>query len=151
MQILIAQNEPELGENPLDELSRLTASDWLIAGAVVIGAVLVAVALRSLVVRMIKPRSGQLVAKLLGRVAFSLVFAVGFVYALGQIGVSLGPVLGVLGLFGLALALALQEVMQNFIAGVMLSLQRPFRVGDEIRTAGHEGVVEDVSLRSLTL
>lgn len=138
-------------EDTLEELARLTATDWLVAASIIVGAAIVGVLLRSLTIRVLRPRSGPLVAKLLGRLGLALIVAVGVVYALNQVGVSIGPVLGLLGLLGLALALALQEVLQNFIAGVMLSLQRPFRVGDQIRTGGYEGVVEDVTLRSVTL
>jgi small-conductance mechanosensitive channel len=68
-----------------------------------------------------------------------------------QVGVSLGPLLGMLGLFGLAFALAFQEVLENFIAGFFLSARRPFALGDEITTSEFEGRVEDISLRELTL
>ncbi len=134
----------------MNELSLLTAADWLIAGAIVVGAVVIGLALRAVTSKVLAGK-GPLLSRLVGRIVFGLVLAFGLVYALNQVGVSIGPLLGLLGLFGLALALAFQEVLGNFIAGIMLSAQRPFRVGDEIRSSGYEGVVEDVSLRTTTL
>ncbi|NND01909.1 MAG: mechanosensitive ion channel family protein [Acidimicrobiia bacterium] len=90
-------------------------------------------------------------SKLLARIAAALVFVFGFLYAIQQVGVSLGPLLGLLGLFGLAFAFAFQEVLENFIAGFFLSARRPFAQGDEITTSDYEGKVEDISLRELTL
>ena len=146
----IAQSESPDVEETLSELSALTAADWLIAGSIVVGAFLIGWILRRLTSRALAGQ-GPLISRLVGRLVFGLVLAFGFVYALNQVGVSIGPLLGLLGLLGLALALAFQEVLANFIAGIMLSVQRPFRVGDEIRTSGYEGVVEDVSLRTTTL
>ena len=147
---LVAQGETPDVEETLNELSQLTATDWVIAGGIVLGAVVIGFVVRLAISRALSSR-GQLVSRLGGRLAFGLVVAMGLVYALNQVGVSIGPVLGLLGLFGLALALAFQEVLGNFIAGIMLSLQRPFRVGDEIRTTDYEGTVKDVSLRTTTV
>lgn len=138
-------------EDALEELASLTLQDWLWAGGIVVVGGLIAWLARTLFVRLLKDRAGTLVAKLIGRVAAFVLLALALVYALNQVGVSIGPLLGLLGLAGLALALALQDVLANFIAGVMISLKRPFRVGDEIGTADHEGIVEDVSLRVVTL
>ena len=147
---LLAQTDSGT-EDALEELAALTLQDWLWAGGIVLVGGLVAWAGRNLIVRVLKDRAGTLVAKLIARVVAFVVLALALVYALNQVGVSIGPLLGLLGLAGLALALALQDVLANFIAGVMISLKRPFRVGDEIGTSDHEGRVEDVSLRVVTL
>ncbi|MFC7045223.1 mechanosensitive ion channel family protein [Halobacteriaceae archaeon GCM10025711] len=47
----------------------------------------------------------------------------------------------------LAIGLALQDVLKNFVAGVFIYTDRPFRIGDWIEWDGNEGVVEDISLR----
>lgn len=151
LQVLLAQTDTEPVEDTFEELSRLTPSDWLVAGSLVVASIVIGLIVRALVVRAIRGRAGHLISALIGRLIVAGFVAVGLVYALNQIGVSIGPLLGLLGLFGFAMALAFQDILANFIAGVMISVQRPFRVGDEVSTAGFEGVVEDVSLRSVTL
>jgi small conductance mechanosensitive channel len=47
----------------------------------------------------------------------------------------------------LAIGFALQDVIANFVAGVFIFTDRPFRIGDWIEWDGHSGVVEDISLR----
>lgn len=135
----------------LEEIGRLTLSDWLWAAGLVSGAILLAWIAYRVVHRVVAVPAAPLVARLVARFAAAVVFAVGFVYAMQQVGVSIAPLLGLIGLFGLALAFAFQDVLENFIAGVFLSIRRPFSEGDEIATDEHVGVVEDVQLRALTL
>lgn len=52
---------------------------------------------------------------------------------------------------GIAIAFAAQDILQNFIAGVLLQVRHPFRLGDQIGSGDHEGVVEDVNLRTTVL
>ena len=47
----------------------------------------------------------------------------------------------------LAIGFALQDVLQNFVAGVFIFAEQPFRIGDWIEWDGEAGVVEDISLR----
>jgi small-conductance mechanosensitive channel len=47
----------------------------------------------------------------------------------------------------LAIGFAMQEVIKNFVAGVFIYTDRPFRIGDWIEWNGYDGVVEDISLR----
>ena len=62
-------------------------------------------------------------------------------------GIEVGPALAGLGLAGLAVAFAVQAILENFIAGVILLIRRPFRAGDQIRTGEFEGTVQDIDLR----
>lgn len=68
------------------------------------------------------------------------------VAALDQLGVNTTSMIAVLGAAGLAVALALKDSLQNFAAGVLLIVFRPFHSGDQIEAAGVTGVVEDISL-----
>jgi small-conductance mechanosensitive channel len=87
----------------------------------------------------------------MGRVFASLVVAVGFVYSLQVLGVRLAPLLGALGIGGLALAFAAQSILENVFASVLLQSRRPFRLGDQIETNDFEGTVEDVNFRTVVL
>ncbi|SDN23062.1 mechanosensitive ion channel family protein [Alkalicoccus daliensis] len=53
-----------------------------------------------------------------------------------------------LGLGGLAFALAAQESLSNFFGGVVIITEKPFKLGDWIKTPSVEGFVEDISFRS---
>ncbi|PWH13453.1 MAG: hypothetical protein DDG60_10265 [Anaerolineae bacterium] len=53
-----------------------------------------------------------------------------------------------LGILGFTVGFALQDVMKNFAAGVLLLLQKPFRVGDSISVANFDGTVTAIDLRS---
>jgi small-conductance mechanosensitive channel len=64
--------------------------------------------------------------------------------ALFTLGVSPASVLAVLGAAGLAIGLALKDSLSNIASGVMLIMQRPFRVGDYVQAAGIEGTVDQI-------
>ena len=53
-----------------------------------------------------------------------------------------------LGISSVAIGFALKDILQNFVAGVLLLWRRPFRIGDQIRTGEYEGTVEDIDVRS---
>lgn len=67
--------------------------------------------------------------------------------ALSVAGVDVGAALATLGIVGLALAFALQNILENFVSGILLLVRKPFRVGDQIRTGDFEGTVDDIDLR----
>jgi small-conductance mechanosensitive channel len=53
-----------------------------------------------------------------------------------------------LGISSVAIGFALKDILQNFVAGVLLLWRRPFRIGDQIRTGDYEGTVEDIDVRA---
>ncbi len=71
--------------------------------------------------------------------------------AVDQLGVNTTSLVALLGAAGLAVGLALQGSLQNFAAGVMLIIFRPFKAGDFIEAAGISGSVEMISIFSSTL
>jgi small conductance mechanosensitive channel len=76
----------------------------------------------------------------------SLIVAVALL-SLSMMGVPVSAALASLGLAGLAVAFALQNILENFVSGVLLLARKPFRVGEQIRTGEHEGTVSDIDLR----
>ena len=71
--------------------------------------------------------------------------------ALNRLGVPTTSFIAVLGAAGLAIGLALKDSLQNFAAGFMLIIFRPFKTGDFIQAGGAEGVVENVHIFSTTM
>lgn len=65
---------------------------------------------------------------------------------LGQLGVETASFIAVLGAAGLAIGLALQGSLQNFAAGVLMVIFKPFKVGDYIEAAGTAGEVEEIGI-----
>lgn len=67
---------------------------------------------------------------------------------LDNIGFDVSTLLAGLGVGGLAVALAAQDTLKNFIASLMILLDKPYQVGQRIVVKGHDGVVEEIGLRS---
>lgn len=81
--------------------------------------------------------------------AVLLLFVV--VAALDQLGVNTTSLIALMGAAGLAVGLALQNSLQNFAAGVMLIVFRPFKAGDFVEAGGTTGIVENISIFSTML
>jgi len=88
---------------------------------------------------------------LVGKIAYFGTLLLGVVVALSIGGVNLGWVVGSLGLVTVALGLALQDILGNFVAGIVLLLEHPFTRGDEIAMGEVEGTVEDIRVRATQL
>lgn len=72
----------------------------------------------------------------------------GAVFLIARLGGDVTALLAGLGLSGLAVALAAQDLLKNLFGSITVLLDRPFRVGDWIKIGDVEGVVEDVGFRS---
>ena len=75
-----------------------------------------------------------------------LVIAIGLIVVLQQVGVQATSVIAVLGAASLAVGLALQGTLSNVAAGVMLLLQRPYKIGDKVELNGRQGMVTSMDL-----
>jgi small conductance mechanosensitive channel len=76
------------------------------------------------------------------------ILGVGLIVALDQMGIAVTGLLAGLGVIGLALGFAAKDTLANFIAGVTILWDRPFRVGDRVEIDGEFGQVKRVTLRS---
>jgi small conductance mechanosensitive channel len=79
------------------------------------------------------------------------VLALFAIMALQNLGIELLPLIAGLGLAGAGVALAMQGVLRNVVAGLTIIFTRPFRVGDYVSIAKEEGEVLDIRLFSTTL
>jgi small conductance mechanosensitive channel len=88
---------------------------------------------------------------LVAKLGFFGVAVIGAVVALSVAGVNLGVLVGSLGLVTVALGFALQDILSNFVAGILLLLEHPFTKGDLIVTPETSGTVEDIRVRATRL
>ncbi|MEM7339415.1 MAG: mechanosensitive ion channel family protein [Actinomycetota bacterium] len=132
--------------------SGITPWDYLTAVIVLFSAVVLGQIGRALSRRIVdRSRADNLIGDLIGRLLNYLVLTFGLIYALDILGIAIGPILGALGIAGIAVAFAFQDILENFVAGIILQIQRPFNSGDEIVTADHEGTVTAIDTRTITM
>jgi small-conductance mechanosensitive channel len=86
-----------------------------------------------------------------GRLLAVLVLVLGVLTSLDAIGIPLSTVVTFVGVVGLAISLALQDILKNFFAGLYLVFERPFRLGDTIAVKDQRGVVETIGIRTTIL
>lgn len=78
-----------------------------------------------------------------------IILIVGILIILDIIGLSITPILTALGVGGLAVALALQDTLANFFAGLYITIEKTIRIGDIVNIGGdQEGFVEDINWRT---
>ncbi|WP_018954347.1 mechanosensitive ion channel family protein [Thioalkalivibrio sulfidiphilus] len=91
------------------------------------------------------------IEQLLRNVVSVLIVAFGIVTVLAQFGFDILSVVAGLGIVGLAVGFAAQSTLSNFIAGITILIERPFRIGDWVRIHDQEGKVMKIALRTTWL
>lgn len=95
-----------------------------------------------------KSKMDEILVAFLSSILGALLTLVVVIVALNQLGVDTTSFIALIGAAGLAIGLSLQGSLQNFAAGVMLILFKPFKIGDFVEAAGTSGVVENISIFS---
>jgi small-conductance mechanosensitive channel len=136
-----------LGEQTITILTLAKIAFWIIA-VLVLNIVLQRMVLR----RVLKHTRLSLglqfaIAKMLGY----LVVLLGFYAALVVNGVNLSSLAVVAGAMGLGIGFGLQNVVANFVSGIVLLAERPIAVGDRVEVEGVAGRVTRISLRATTI
>jgi len=94
-------------------------------------------------------------AETLGRVFRYLVAVVVALIAgmlvLGELGISVAPILGAAGVVGLAVGFGAQSLVKDYFTGFFLLLENQIRQGDVVKVADHAGLVEEITLRYIRL
>jgi small conductance mechanosensitive channel len=98
-----------------------------------------------------RPHIDPQVALLISRIAYLAVVLLGVIAFFTRWFGSPALVFGGFGFLALAVSLAFQDILKNFIAGLFMLLERPFRLGDEITVDNHTGIVENIEMRATTL
>jgi len=80
-----------------------------------------------------------------------LVWVVAFLMLLTNLGIKIGPLVAGLGIGGIAIALAVQNVLGDLFASLSIALDKPFRVGDALTVGDEKGTVEFIGIKSTRL
>jgi small-conductance mechanosensitive channel len=83
--------------------------------------------------------------------SYYMILVLGLLAALAAAGFKLGELALVFGALGLGIGLGLQDVVKNFVAGLILMFERPIQPGDVVEVAGLLATVRDIGLRATTL
>jgi small conductance mechanosensitive channel len=85
-------------------------------------------------------------SRFVGNSAHLVVLGMVIIMVLGRLGISITPLIAVIGALSLGAGLALQGMLANYAAGFTIIITRPFVVGDTLSVQGQTGVVESVHL-----
>lgn len=87
---------------------------------------------------------------LLGQLAQLTVVTIGMLTAISAVAPSFqaSDLIKMLGIGSVAIGFAFQNILQNFLAGILILMQEPFQIGDWINVTGLEGRVEDIQARA---
>ena len=89
----------------------------------------------------------------LGRLAQGIIVLVGLFVALSIVipTFKAGDLVQLLGISGVAIGFAFRDILQNFLAGILILLTEPFRIDDQIVFKNFEGTVENIETRATTI
>jgi small-conductance mechanosensitive channel len=91
------------------------------------------------------------VAKLVVRVVGAVITIIAILMVLDLFQIEIGPAIAGLGVVGIAVGLGAQTLVRDWLSGIFIVLENQYNLGDVVRIAGVDGLVEDFSLRRTTL
>jgi small-conductance mechanosensitive channel len=94
---------------------------------------------------------GEASLNILRFVAMLLVWTVAALMLLANLGVKIMPLIAGLGVGGIAIALAVQNVLGDLFASLSIALDKPFKVGDALKVGDESGTVEYIGIKSTRL
>lgn len=150
---LIAGVYVALAQLPI-ELAVLVSLRRLLLVIIILSATVVAARIAADLVGVYAAQSEGLIpsTSIFRNITAVVVVALGILVTLQTLGISITPILGALGVGGLAVALALQDTLSNLFAGLHIIASRQVRVGDFIKLeTGEEGYVTDIRWRNTTI
>jgi small conductance mechanosensitive channel len=106
---------------------------------------------RTLFILFNKVTLDKTIQNLINNLTKSVIFIIGLITALSQIGVNINAILASLGVAGLTLGFAAQDALSNIISGIFIFWDKPFVIGDLIEVNGHYGRVDEITMRSTRL
>lgn len=98
-----------------------------------------------------KAKIDSSVAFVLSRFTRWAIFVVGILLALAQVNFDVMTLAAGIGGLSVAFGLAMQNISQNFVSGIMLLIQQPFKVGDVVKVDDEIGIITDIQIQATTI
>jgi len=114
----------------------------------VLASLAIAIVLRRRIFDFMSKRVSRDIASMASKAAAYSVFLMGVLAGLAELGVDISVFLLAGGIAGIILGIASQTVASNFLAGLFLYLERPFKEGDPVSIDGVGGIIYDISIMS---
>jgi len=95
-----------------------------------------------------RTRAARGVPEMVSTVVYYTLLLFGFFIALGMAGVDINRFTLLAGAFGVGVGFGMQNIVNNFISGLILLFERPIHLGDTVEVAGVQGVVKHIGIRS---
>ena len=101
----------------------------------------------------LRTRRHRSVGIVLGRLGQGILVLLGLLIGLviAVPGFTPGQLVSVLGLSSVAIGFAFRDILQNFLAGILLLWSEPFRIGDQIKSGDFEGTVDNIETRATSI
>lgn len=93
----------------------------------------------------------KIVILTLSNMAFYIIILIGLLIALLNLGFQIGSIIVFLSSLGIAIALGVQNILKQFVSGLLITFNNMYNVKDHIITNGTEGIVTDFTLLTTTL
>ena len=136
----------DLAARAADFLPNLLVALLILAGSIYISGLVS----RLLCKALNKKGADQEISRLICQVTRWVILVAGIISALQRF-FDVTAFLAGLGILGFTIGFAMQNIMQNFVAGVILLIQQPFKIGDIIKVDVYDGTVQAINLRATEL
>jgi small-conductance mechanosensitive channel len=138
----------------LSELARMLLDTVLIVLATYQVVVMLRVVVDFIVERSLRLKSDthtRVAVQLLGSIAKGVVWVFGILVVLSNLGVNVTSLLAGVGIGGIAVAFALQNILKDLFSSFSLYFEKPFSVGDFIVVGKHSGTVKEIGIKTTRL
>ena len=108
--------------------------------------------LKSMILKILQKKTSHTnILNVIGSIVKNIMLIIGIITSLGTLGVNVSGIVAGLGITGVALSLALKDILSNFISGILILMHEPFKLGDFVEIEGKSGKVIGINLRYVTI
>ena len=125
--------------------------DILVALVVIIIFWVIAKLFNTAILKVLSKHTNSNIPNIIASIVKKIIIIIGFITSLGTLGVDVSGIIAGLGITGVALSLALKDILSNFVSGILIFIHEPFKVGDNIEVEGKSGKVKAINLRYVTI